>query len=1311
MKTNDYGLNFVRILLLKFYTVLLAVLVFVFGLTDANTVMAASPYTPGKLVGTYKLTSASSVKEKGGTLHYRQVMTVSEGGNGTIVITNGSNQKWQGVIDQNTGKGACKLPVINKSGKVVGTTNVEVRFKHLGGGNYSLTVLGVITYQKKGAGTAGPASSSTTKKEKTQKTETTKQNNTAKQNTNDKNDRKQTVDKNKSGSKSNDNQTADKEKSDTDEEEHDDLPESDAGKAALAVGTALAGAMAGAVGAIGGTLGGAAGGGAGGVAGSVGSGYDGYGPDEGGYGPDEGGYGPDEGDNDPGADNDYDESGEDYDESGEDYDESGEDQDESGEDYDESGEDQDESGEDTDDDRDDNRDDYDQAGDDQDNVSEDYDDDRNDYDDDYDRTEKDYDNASDDYENVNNAQGDGTEAEDKPETSDVAQDESARDIPDNLSVEDDGSIRITLPTGQEMVYTRNEDGTYNIPTQTETGEDLTYQDEEGNRYPVQPGLLSQEEVLGDAQWFKDHEQEMLADRAAEDARQQALRDIEAEKDRVWLEKERAINSQLSRTSIETQEALRQLENKFKKDDLIYDMRWQYAHGDESISVDDLKKLMKKEQLKNRIEGGYHDKDAADWDDRIVTAQEIKFVADQSVNAYSTLTHNQAFANMYSAATNYGETTMDAIVNKKPLDKALLKATIDTGLDMTANKFEDHGWHITGNAFAGAYKQVNDNLYNGRDAWEGTDEAAIHGGAMGAVNKGIGKLNEMSQGTVLGREIGGTGGKPKLNTDIEIGGSKPKLNTDAEVPKTKLNTDAEVPKTKLNTDAEASKTKLNTDTDASKTKVSSDTETGSTKPKTSGDGETGSSTKPRTSEAETGTSKPKTSGDAETGSSTKPRTGDAESGSSTKPKTSEAETGTSKPKANVGTEPKKTTIAERRAGQGEYKNQTPTSEASTKAQINEDVQANRAMNEVRKLNKISQKMKSMETANPKTYQNDPEYQKLSQEFNDQSRTVRENKLSVDRMNALGGETGTELRQRYNKSDMEYEKKVLQYRNESIAAEKGLKPSEIGDTNVTSNKDSLKAAGGSASHDTDTSPYVKVSTGTGKNAKVDFSQVDGDHHLARAIYKAEHGRYPQTAAEYDEALRLKQVRDFTNVSTRPSDTHELHHNPDAYVGSGKGEVGRVLEPEKFGTPEKGTGVFNEQTAIHKQSTPLERHQQQYAEAQKLREQLKTDTNLSASEKTAMGKKIADLEYQSASNHYESVRTTAKEFNVINKINDVNIKNGLGDGLSSDAKQIGKWANQVAKGEMDAGTYKKLVTEKYGSEENALKIVANGFRTTNK
>ena len=108
--------------------------------------------------------------------------------------------------------------------------------------------------------------------------------------------------------------------------------------------------------------------------------------------------------------------------------------------------------------------------------------------------------------------------------------------------------------------------------------------------------------------------------------------------------------------------------------------------------------------------------------------------------------------------------------------------------------------------------------------------------------------------------------------------------------------------------------------------------------------------------------------------------------------------------------------------------------------------------------------------------------------------------------------------------------------------------------------------------------------------------------------------------------------------------------------------------------------------------------------------TDTRLSAAERTELGKKIKSLEKESANNHLESVRTTAKEFNVISNINDVNMKKGLKDGLSNDAKLIGEWANKVANGEMDPGEYKSRVEEAYGSEENALKIVAKGFRTTN-
>ncbi len=819
-------------------------------------------------------------------------------------------------------------------------------------------------------------------------------------------------------------------------------------------------------------------------------------------------------------------------------------------------------------------------------------------------------------------------------------------VPDNISVADDGSIRITTPTGETLIYTPNADGSYNIPTHTETGEALTWQDEDGNRHDAEPGTISGEDILRGAQWYKDNEQAIIADRAEEDALQQAERERLAAENAAWLEEQRAINDQKSWLSKELEKELSQMGLSEDNREYIEKMREKYAHGDKSLSKDDIKKLIKKDILKRNqidqlMETAYYEQEAAEWDDKLVTVQEIKFVADQSVNAYGMLTGNQAFANGYSALTNYTETMTDAVVFDKDKGKAFLKATIDTALDMTANKFESLGWGITGNSFAGAYKQVNDNIYNGRDAWEGTDEAAVRSGIMGAVSKGLGILKEKSQGTSFSREIGGTGTKPKVSADADIGVSKPKAKVDVE------------------TGGAGTKAKVNTD-------------------------------------VEIGGSKPKAKVDVETGSA------------GTKAKVN-AETGVSKPKAGTGAGPRKTTIAERRSGQGQYK--TNMSEADTKMRISEDVQANRSMNEVRKLNDISQKMKAIEKANPKNYQNDAEHQKLSQDFDAQARTIRENKIAQDRMNALQGKTGTELRQRYNKSDMAYENKVLQYRNESLAAEKGLKPEQIGDFHATSNKIEQKLAGGAASHDLDTSPNLKVNTGTGKNQSVDFTQVDGDHHLARAVYKEEYGRYPQTAAEYEKALELKQLRDFTNVSTRPSDTHEISHNPDAYVGSGKGEVERVLNPQKYGTPAKGTGVLNEQTAIHKQGTPLKRHQEQWNEAQKLREQLNTDKTLSAAEKTGMGKKITDLERQSASNHYESVRTTAKEVKVIKGINDVNIKNGLGDGMSDDSKFIGDLANQVKEGKIDNATYKQIVTEKYGSEEAAQKIVAKGFRDTNK
>ena len=887
---------------------------------------------------------------------------------------------------------------------------------------------------------------------------------------------------------------------------------------------------------------------------------------------------------------------------------------------------------------------------------------------------------------------------------------------DNMTVNDDKSIRITTPDGEELVYTRNEDGTYNCPAETVSGLKVNYQDENGNA--IAPGITTEEDIRYGAQWYKDHEAEIRADRAAEEAHQQALRDLEAEKDRVWLENERSKYGQLSQTSIDLMNEERQRKIDYEHEVLLDKIGLKHGTVEDYVTKnkENIMNALKRDTIKEYIKGGEYEGEAAKWDDRIVTAQETKFVVDQTVNAYGMLTHDPVLPKAYNAASNYTETLTDAYVNGKDMKQALVKATADTTIDLVVDKGENYGFTaaVLSNTLGSGAKQMNDNLYNGREITDGVYDSMKGGAVTGLVSGGANKLIQVSKGTVLDTKIADIG----PNTRLDFWNNPKVGNVDANIPTGKVHTDVETDGMRQTSIAERrmgeGSFKPNTpDLQTSKPNVSDmqtgktnlgDSNTGNVKQNTNVDGNSGNVKQNTNVDNNTGKVKQNTNVDGNSGNVKQNTNVDNNTGSPTKPKPGDG---------NIDSTKSKT-------GGTESKNQSSASDAANRAQANEDWQGTVAMNKVRKLHKISEKMAAMEKANPKNFQNDPEYQKLSKDFDAQAREVRESKPATDRMNMLQGKTGTDLRKRYNKSDIEYEKKVLQYRNESLAKEYGLNPDQIGDYNVTSHKIAEKLAGGKASHDTDTSPYMKVNTGTGKNAKVDFTQVDGDHHLARAIYKAEHGRYPQTAAEYDEALRLKELRDFTNVSTRPSDTHELHHNPDAYVGSGKGDldlktgrsdVDKVLHPEKYGTPEKGTGILNKQTAIHKQELSLNRHHQQYAEAQQLRQKLNTDKTLSAAEKTAMGKKIADLESQSASNHYESVRTTAKEFNIIKNINDVNIKNGLGDGLSKEAKQIGRWANQVAEGRLEVETYKQLVTKLCGSEENALKIVADGFRTTNK
>ncbi|MBQ6778065.1 MAG: hypothetical protein IJP51_01035, partial [Acidaminococcaceae bacterium] len=389
--------------------------------------------------------------------------------------------------------------------------------------------------------------------------------------------------------------------------------------------------------------------------------------------------------------------------------------------------------------------------------------------------------------------GDVSEDGEQAEPSDDVQNEPvADDVPskenlDNVSVDDDGSLRVTTPTGEEIVYTRNEDGTYNMPTQTETGENLV--DENGNA--MEPGMVTtQEEILKGAQWYKDNEQAMLAERAEEDARQQAERDRLAAENAKWLENERSKYGQLSQTSIDLMNEERQRKIDFEHEVLLDKIGLKHGTVEdyETKNKENIMKALKRDTIKEYIKGGEYEGEAAKWDERIVTAQETKFVVDQTVNAYGMLTHDPVLPKAYNAASNYAETLTDAHVNGKDMKQALVKATVDTGIDLVVDKGEDYGFTaaVLSNTLGSGVKQMNDNLYDGREITDGVYDSMKGGAVTGLVSGGAGKLIQVSKGTALDTKIADIG----PNTRLDFWNNPKVGNVDADVPTGKVHTDVE-----------------------------------------------------------------------------------------------------------------------------------------------------------------------------------------------------------------------------------------------------------------------------------------------------------------------------------------------------------------------------------------------------------------------------------------------------------------------------------------------------------------------------------------
>ncbi len=77
---------------------------------------------------------------------------------------------------------------------------------------------------------------------------------------------------------------------------------------------------------------------------------------------------------------------------------------------------------------------------------------------------------------------------------------------------------------------------------------------------------------------------------------------------------------------------------------------------------------------------------------------------------------------------------DAYVNGKDMKKAFVKATADTTIDLVVDKGENYGFTaaVLSNTLGSGAKQMNDNLYNGREITDGVYDSMKGGAVTGLV---------------------------------------------------------------------------------------------------------------------------------------------------------------------------------------------------------------------------------------------------------------------------------------------------------------------------------------------------------------------------------------------------------------------------------------------------------------------------------------------------------------------------------------------------------------------------------------------------
>lgn len=276
----------------------------------------------------------------------------------------------------------------------------------------------------------------------------------------------------------------------------------------------------------------------------------------------------------------------------------------------------------------------------------------------------------------------------------------------HLSLDADGDLHITDSTGRERVYINQGDGTYRevggfgFVTRRDLEEEATRLQENAGYYQQietqrQEGL---EEQRRQSREMSETMKQLLA------GEQEAKADLQREQ---YMEK------------------LRQKYGTYEDDDL-------------------LRKRMQENMDQAAEQAKKQARIAENYDTALKVAETTQLAADVGVSVLATVTGQVGISNAYTAAKNMADSLSDAVAKDKNLGIAVAQGALNTVADLTTNKLESAGWHVTGNAASAGFKKLLDNACNNKPLGEGVVTSAAFGGLGGAVSKGADSLSQWTE---------------------------------------------------------------------------------------------------------------------------------------------------------------------------------------------------------------------------------------------------------------------------------------------------------------------------------------------------------------------------------------------------------------------------------------------------------------------------------------------------------------------------------------------------------------------------------------